>query len=79
MGKKNDYDIVLDNKWVSDSTMTDFLYNRSDRISPEEFRDLMEKEYEKVKNDPLYFFKNYFRTKWSEDNERPNGEPLDMD
>lgn len=77
---EEEFNVTLDDNWSDDTLMSDFLYNRSDRITQQEFKDLMDKEYEKVKNNPLYFFKNYFKTKWNKLNEgKVNGEPLDMD
>jgi len=47
-------------------TKADVIYEYSDKLSKEEFKDLMFKEYDKVKNDAGYFFANYFKVKWNE-------------
>jgi hypothetical protein len=50
-------------------TKADVIYEYSDKLSKEEFKDLMFKEYDKVKNDAGYFFANYFKVKWNETKE----------
>lgn len=54
------------NQIVENKTKADMIYEFSENLSKEEFRDLMFKEYEKVKNDAGYFFANYFKVKWNE-------------
>jgi hypothetical protein len=54
---------------ITQQTKADVIYEYSDNLSQEEFRDIMFREYEKVKNDAGYFFANYFKVKWNENKE----------
>lgn len=49
-------------------TKADVIYEYSNNLSKEEFRDIIFKEWEKVRNDAGYFFANYFKVKWNEVN-----------
>jgi len=51
---------------VEKKTKSDMLYEASAKMNKEEFRKVMNEEYDKVVEDPNYFFKNYFKTKWNE-------------
>lgn len=58
-------EIVFDESYDY-KTKPEMLFEASEFLNKEEFKQLMFAEYDKVKEDPMYFFKNYFKTKFKQ-------------
>ena len=64
--KKNKEESLVIEEKIENQTKADIIYEYSDKLNKEEFRDIIFREWEKCKDDAGYFFANYFKVKWNE-------------